>query len=170
MGYLPSFWFGWDRHKELLREASRERQAGLRRTREAAGKGPPTDTAAGWPDVRRGLVEDASRIADLLERRGIPRWVAFEGRFIVAERDGRIVAVLRFRQETELLHLGLLVAAIARVDEDPLAAALYAYARTAARELGAGGVRAVTGRHQAHLARAGYRLRKEGWRLDLDRG
>jgi hypothetical protein len=61
-------------------------------------------THAGTP----GLAEDAPRIAELLELNGIPRWVAFEERFILAEDEGKLVAVLRFRENSEFLFLGLL--------------------------------------------------------------
>lgn len=170
MSYLPDFWLAWDRHKELLREAGRERLAGeLHRARDAREKEPPTDDArgCGGTDVRRGLAEDASRVAALLELHGIPRWVAFEERFIVAERGGRVVAVLRFRQNLKRLYLGLLVTD-PRAEEDPLAVGLYVGARTVARELGVREIRAGTRRHEALLARAGYRKEKEGWRLDVE--
>ncbi len=173
MSYLPDFWLGWDRHEDLLREAGRERLAReLRRAREAREK-PPTDAApagaAGWTDVRRGLAEDASRVADLLELHGIPRWVAFEECFIVAERGERIIAVLRFRQDLGRLYLGLLVTD-PQAEEGPLAVGLYAGARTVARELGVREIRVGTRQHEAHLARAGYRKGREGWRLDVGSG
>lgn len=174
MSYLPDFWLAWSRHEDLLREAGRERLAKrLRRAREAREEKPPTDAAragaAGWIDVRRGLAQDASRVADLLELHGIPRWVAFEERFIVAERGERIVAVLRFRQDLRRLYLGLLVTD-PRAEEDPLAVGLYAGARTVACELGVREIQAGTRRHGAHLARAGYRKGREGWRLDVESG
>ncbi len=174
MSYLPDFWLAWNRHEDLLREAGRERLAReLRRAREARGEETPTDDAragaVGRADVRRGLAEDASRIAALLELHGIPRWVAFEERFIVAERGGRVVAILRFREDLRCLYLGLLVTD-PRAEEDPLAVGLYAGARTVARELGVSEIRAGTRRHGAHLARAGYRKGREGWRLDMESG
>jgi len=172
MSYLPDFWLARDRHEDLLREAGRERLAReLRRAREARGEEPPTGDARGGDrtDVRRGLAEDASRVAELLALRGMPRWVAFEEQFIVAERGGRVVAVLRFRQDLRRLYLGLLVTD-PRAEEDPLAVGLYAGARTVARELGVREIRAGTRRHGAHLARAGYRKGREGWRLDVEPG
>ena len=172
MSYLPDFWLAWSRHEDLLREAGRERLAKrLRRAREARGEEPPAGDAraAGRTDVRRGLAEDASRVAALLELHGIPRWVAFEERFIVAERGGRVVAVLRFRQDLRRLYLGLLVTD-PRAEEAPLAVGLYVGARTVARELGVREIRARTRRHGAHLARAGYRKGREGWRLDVESG
>jgi N-acetylglutamate synthase-like GNAT family acetyltransferase len=98
----------------------------------------------------------------------MPRWLAFEERFIVAERDGRMVGVLRFRRDPRGLYLGLLVTD-PLTDEDPLAEYLYAGARAVARELGVGEIRARTRRHEAHLARAGYRKGRDLWRLDLRR-
>ena len=172
MSYLPDFWVAWGRHEELLREAGRERLAReLRRAREACGEEPPSNDArpdvAGRMVARRGLAEDSFRIAKLLELHGMPRWVAFEERFIVAERGGRIVAVLRFREDLRWLYLGLLVTD-PRTDEDSSAESLYAGARMVARELGVREIRAGTRRHEAPLARAGYRKGREGWRLGVE--
>ncbi len=171
MSYLPNFWLAWDRHEDLLREAGRERLAReLRRARKARGEELPTDDvpagATGRTDVRRGLAGDAYRVAELLELRGMPRWVALEERFIVAEREDRVVAVLRFRQDLGRLYLGLLVTD-PRDEEGPLAVRLYTGARTVARELGAKEIQAGTRRHAAHLSRAGYRKGREGWRLEV---
>ena len=142
-----------------------------RRKRKAGGGEPPKDTASAGAsartEVRLGLVEDALRVAELLELRGIPRWVAFEERFILAERGRRVVGVLRYRRDLGQLHLGLLVTD-PRFDEGPLVARLYAGARTVARELGVREIRARTQRHGVHLARAGYREGRAGWRLDLE--
>lgn len=175
MRYLFDFWLARDRHEELLREAARGRLVGeSRRAREARGGAPPKGGgragAAGRTEVRRGLAKDAPQIADLLQLRGMPRWVALEERFIVAERGGKIVGVVRFREEPDRLYLGLLVTG-PRVEEGPLAARLYAGARTVARELGVGRILAGTRRHGAHhLARAGYREGREGWRTDAGSG
>jgi hypothetical protein len=109
-------------------------------------------------EVRWGLDEDEAKIAELLELNGMPRWVAFEERFIVAARqDGRVLAALRYRAEKGRLVLGLLVA-------DPwegerrLAAALYSGAEDLAREIG---VREVLTRPPAsqedYTRGAGYR-------------
>ena len=174
MSYLPDFWFAWGRHKDLLREADREWWAGQLRSMQKAGeRETPTDNASAGAsvrtDVRLGLAEDAPRVAELLELRGIPRWVAFEEHFILAERGRRVVGVLRFRQEVGWLHLGLLVTN-PQCDEGPLVRRLYAGARTVARELGVREIRARTRRHGVHLARAGYREGRGGWRLDVEPG
>ena len=170
MAYGPIFWLAWGRHEELLREAGRERLAnGLRRAGKARGKTPPDDAGAkGRPDVRLGLAGDAPRIAELLELRGMPRWLAFEQRFIVAERGGKVVAVLRFGRDPRGIHLGLLVTD-PQTDEGSLAGALYAGARAVARDLGVGEIRAKTRRHEAYLSRAGYREGSDGWRLEVER-
>jgi hypothetical protein len=172
MSYLPDFWFAWGRHRDLLQEADRERWSGQPRcTRKAGERETPVKAAsAAAPvrtEVRRGLGEDQCRVAELLELCGIPRWVAFEERFILAERDERVVAVLHFRQDLGLLHLGLLVAD-PRVEEGALEVSLYTGARKIARELGVKEVRAGTQANEAHLARAGYRKGSEGWRLDVE--
>src|SRR4028118_93360 len=88
--------------------------------------------------VRWGFAEDEPAVADLLQLNGMPRWVAFEERFVVAERDGKVWGALRYRTESKRLLLGLLV-----VDpwagEERLARALYAGAAALARALGGGG-------------------------------
>ena len=50
-------------------------------------------------EVRWGLHEDEARIAELLVLNGISSRVAARERFIVAERDGRAVAALRYETE-----------------------------------------------------------------------
>ena len=103
----------------MLREAERERLArGLREAHKAQAAG------------RRG--ED--RGEDL---NGMPRWLAFEERYVVAERSGKILAALRYRTESKRLLLGLLVGD-PWAEERPLAVALYAGAGRLAREMGVG--------------------------------
>ncbi len=170
---LADFWYGW-RHHELLREADEERLAKeLRRARKArkASAGRPTPfgsrmTASSRAVVRRGLPEDAPRIAGLLELNGIPRWVAFEERFIVAEERGKLVAAVRFWEGPRRLHLGLLVTD-PWSEEGRLAVALYAGARTTARGLGLREIMARTRRHEGHLCEAGYSRFVGGWRTSL---
>ena len=60
-------------------------------------------------EVRWGLPEDEAKVAELLELNGMPRWVAFGERFVVAERGGAVVAAVRCRTEPKQLLLGLLV-------------------------------------------------------------
>lgn len=64
---------------------------------------------AGEIEVRWGLEADEERVSDLLELNGVGRWVAFEERFIVAERGGEVLAALRYRTEPKKLVVGLLV-------------------------------------------------------------
>ena len=165
------FWYA-GRHRELLREASQERLAReLLRTRKTARKdraGRPATfvedaPAIGRAVVRRGLPEDAPRISGLLELNGMPRWVAFEERFIIAEEDGKLVAALQFREEAERLQLGLLVTD-PWAEKGPLAVALYAGARAIARGLGLREVRARARRHEKHASEAGYNRFAGGWR------
>ena len=115
--------------------------------------------------VRWGLPEDEPRIAELLELNGMPRWVAYEERFIVAERGGEILAGLRYRTETKRLLLGLLV-----VDpwagEGALARALYAGAWSLAREIEAREILAAPLPYGEYPHEVGYRRRRRGWRLD----
>jgi hypothetical protein len=101
-----------------------------------------------------------------MEQNGIPRWVAFEERFILAEDEGRLVAVLRYREDSECLFLGLLVAE-PRAEEGAVAVDLYTGARVLARALGLREIRARTRRDEAYPRQAGYRRWREGWQLDL---
>jgi hypothetical protein len=160
-----------ERHKELLREADERRLArGLREAREAqehSGEG-----YVEWPEgieVRWGLLEDEPKIADLLELNGMPRWTAFEERYIVAEKDGEILAAIRYRTEPKRLLLGLLVTD-PWAEERPLAVALYAGAGELAREMGVGEVFAQALPHGDYPREAGYRRRgRREWRLDATR-
>lgn len=168
---VPGDWWFRDRHQELLREAGHERLVQeLRRARKTSAQKPPMDYANApahkRTQVRVGLAEDAPRIAELLELNGIPRWVAFEERFIIAEEDGELVAVLRFRECPGRLCLGLLVTD-PWAEEHPLAVALYAGARVVARGLGLREIRARTRQEETHPGDAGYRRCRGGWRLYL---
>ncbi len=170
MSGMRDWWFT-GKHQELLQEASQERLAQeLRRGRKSSTVGLPTSDATApvkkYPEVRPGLVKDAHRIAELLELNGIPRWVAFEERFIIAEDEGRLAAVLRYHEDCERLYLGLLVAD-PWAEERSLAVALYAGARVVARGLGLREIRARTRQDETHPGDAGYRRCRGGWRLDL---
>lgn len=171
---LADLWYA-RRHQELLREAGREhlarefRRARRARAGESGPSGSPTAEGLARTDaeVRRGLVEDAPRIAELLKSNGMPHWIAYEERFIVAYEDGVLVAALRFQEDFERLYLGLLVTD-PQTEEHALAAALYAGARAMARGSGLREVRARTRRHQPLLRAAGYRRWEGGWRLDTN--
>ena len=156
------FW-GWrERRRALLREeqerALAREAARVRAAFAAAEEGPWTI------EVRWGLPADETVVAELLELNGMPRWVAFEERFIVVEKDGKVLGALRYRTESKRLLLGLLV-----VDpwagEERLARALYAGAGDLARELGVGEVVASATR-AGYAGEAGYRRRGRYWRLD----
>ncbi len=170
MGGLADFWSGLfeGRHRELLREVGQERLAReSRRARRDGRVGRPATPEAGGAAsgrvvVRIGTDLDAPRIADLLELNGMPRWVAFEERFILVEVGMTLTAAMRFGAGTERLHLGLLVTD-PWADEYSLAVALYSRAPTTARDLGLGEVRARTGRHEWQLYQAGYRRRGGIW-------
>ena len=171
-------WVGlraWEgRHEELLREAEEGRLArGLRasrRGRMGVGSDANSAEASEGIEVRWGLLEDEAKIADLLQLNGMPRWVAFEERYVVAEREGEILAVLRYRMEPKRLLLGLLVVD-PWAEERPLAVALYAGVGELAREMGVGEV--LVGRflpHADYLREAGYRRwGRHEWRLDVSR-
>ena len=156
------------RQEELLREAEERRIArSLRRFRHGV-KGRSEELAEPeGVEVRWGLAGDERAVADLLELNGMPRWGAFEDRFVVAEKDGKVLGAVLYRTESKRLILGLLV-----VDpwagEERLARALYRGAGELAREIGVNEVVA-----SASLARypgmAGYRRRGRGWRLDVRR-
>ncbi len=118
-------------------------------------------------EVRWGLHEDEARIAELMELNGMRRALAFEEQFIVAERDGKILAALRYRTEPKRLLLGLLISD-PWAEERPLAVALYARAGELAREMGVGEVYARSLLHaDDYPYEAGYRRRYPGgWYLD----
>jgi hypothetical protein len=65
------------------------------------GRSPVTEI-----EVRWGGSADRSAIARVLELNFLPGWIAFEERFIVAEKKGRALAAVRYRTERERLLLG----------------------------------------------------------------
>ena len=158
----------------MLREAERERLArGLREAHKAQAAGRRGEDRVGLTggiEVRWGLLEDEAKVADLLELNGMPRWLAFEERYVVAERSGKILAALRYRTESKRLLLGLLVSD-PWAEERPLAVALYAGAGRLAREMGVGEVLAQPFPRATDYSReAGYRRRgRREWRLDVAR-
>jgi hypothetical protein len=154
------------RREELLREAEHERLVReLRAARAEKGRVEKDEEIR----VRWGLVEDEPKIADLLELNGMPRWAAFEERYVVAEKEGEILAALRYRTEPKRLLLGLLVAD-PWAGERPLAVALYAGAVGLARELGVGEVIARPCLRAGYPGEAGYHRRgRREWRLDVAR-
>ena len=168
MSGLADFWFA-GRLRELIREADQERLARELHLAQKAPAGRPensraTAPAGSRPSVRLGTPRDAPRIARLMELNGMPRWVAFEERFIIAEEGVALTAAIRFRQECGRLHLGLLVTD-PWTEEEPLAVALYVGARAVARRSGFHEIRAQTRRHQRHLREAGYRRRAGAWQI-----
>jgi hypothetical protein len=122
-------------------------------------------------EVRWGLREDEPRIAELMDLNGIRRALAFEERFIVAEKNGEVLAALRYRTESKRLLLGLLISD-PWTEVRPLALALYTGAGELARRIGVGEVRARSVPHTDYrrLHEARYRRRYlDGWYLDATR-
>ncbi len=158
-----------ERHKELLREAEDRRLArGLREARKARAEDRPSeDELLEGIEVRWGLLEDEPGIADILELNGMPRWIAFEERYIVAEKGREILAAVRYRTEPKRLLLGLLVSD-PWAEEHSLAVALYAGAGELAREMGVSEVFALPFPYIGEYpSEAGYRRRaRREWRLD----
>jgi hypothetical protein len=154
------------RQEELLREAEQRRIArALRRFRRGGKERRQEPVGLEGVEVRWGLAGDESAVADLLELNGMPRWISFEERFVVAQKDGKVLGAVRYGTESKRLILGLLV-----IDpwagEELLAPALYRGAGELAREIGAHEV--VASASQARYpGRAGYRHRGRGWRLDV---
>jgi hypothetical protein len=160
-----------ERRRELVREAEHRRLArGLREARVERRSGEAPGELLEGIEVRWGLQEDEPRIAELLELNGMPRWIAFEERYVVAEKDGDILAALRYRTESKRLLLGLLVSD-PWAEERPLAVALYAGAGELAREMGVGEIIARPFPYIGDYPReAGYRRRgRREWRLDATR-
>lgn len=160
MGSWADFEVWRQRRDELIREA--QEGALAREARKAREAFAPVEEPSAGIEVRWGLVDDEERIADLLQLNGMPRWVAFEERFIVAERGGRVLGALRYATESKRLSLGLLV-----VDpwagERRMAKALYAGARRLAREIGVAQISAARARGGDFPAAAGYRRAGRGW-------
>src|SRR4028119_1308618 len=139
------------------------RGGGARRVGDAcaAAEERPAGVPLGM-EVRWGLAEDEPAVAELLELNGMPRWVAFEERFIVAEKNGKLVGAVRYATESKRLTLGLLV-----VDpwagERRVSKALSAGPRALAQELGANVV--VASEARANYPRAaGFRHHGRKWR------
>ena len=161
-----------ERRKELVREAERGRlvrtlrEARKARTRREGRLSGGLETRD--IEVRWGMAEDEAKVAELLELNGMPRWVAFEERFIVAEKDGEVLAALRYRTEPKRLVLGLLVAD-PWAEERSLAVALYAGVREMALEMGVKEIRARAERYSDYPREAGYRRRRGDWHLEVRR-
>lgn len=163
---MTDHWFLRECREELLREAKARQLVREAREGRRASARPKKEPAV---EVRWGFPEDEPRIAELLELNGMPRWVALEEPFVVAERDGAVMAAARYRTEPKRLLLGLLVID-PWFEERTLAPALYAGARTLALEIGANDVVARTDRHRAaYLREAGYSRWGAVWRTDPSR-
>jgi hypothetical protein len=130
------------------------------------GEGFRADPGTGYVRVRWGLSEDEIGVAKLLELNGMPRWVAFEERFLVAEREGEILAALRYQMAPKQLLLGLLVTD-PWAEERPLARALYPGAVALAREADIGEVCVRHYPYGDYPGEAGYRRGRGGWRANV---
>jgi hypothetical protein len=161
-----------ERREELVREAERGRLVRtLREARKARVRREGSLSGGlktGAIEVRWGMAEDEDKVAELLELNGIPRWVAFEERFIVAEKDGEVLAALRYRTEPKRLVLGLLVTD-PWAEERSLAVALYAGVREMALEMGVKEIRARADLYSDYPREAGYRRQRGGWHLEVRR-
>ena len=100
--------------------------------------------------MRWATPEDEEKISELLELNGAPRAMAVGEGFIVAEKDGEVLAAMRYRTESKRLLLGMLVAD-PWTEERLLAEALYSGARELARGMGVKKVRPRSGRHAGYL-------------------
>ena len=161
-----------ERREELVREAERGRLVRtLREARKARGRREASLSGGletGDIEVRWAMAKDEAKVAELLELNGIPRWVAFEERFIVAEKDGEVLAALRYRTEPKRLVLGLLVTD-PWAEERSLAVALYVGVRELALEMGVKEIRALADRYSEYPRQAGYRRRRGAWHLEVRR-
>lgn len=158
-----------ERSRDLLREAEAVRLARVARKGAVERRRLPLHDDEGVSiQVRWGRVDDEAGISKLLDLNGMPRWIAFEERFIVAIEHGVVLAALRYRTESKRLILGLLV-----VDpwagERRLARALYTGARNLGREMGVSEVLAARGPHTDYPGEMGYRKWGRWWRLDAAR-
>ncbi len=147
------------RHAMLLREAEEERLARrLRKNGRRRGTCGFLERAGAWVglvfasrrpagegtagiEVRWPMPEDEEKISELLELNGAPRAMAVGEGFIVAEKDGEVLAAMRYRTDSKRLLLGMLVAD-PWTEDRPLAEAMYSGARELARDMGVNKVRA----------------------------
>src|SRR5829696_7193975 len=165
MGDPFGFEVAMERQRELLREAEGRRiSSALRRARRGAERGQRGEKAGGV-EVRWGLDGDEPAVAELLELNGMPRWISFEERFVVARENGKMLGAVGYRTESKRLLLGLLV-----VDpwagEGRIAQELYCGAGELAREMGAREV-VIPSSKAGDPGRAGYRRRGRGWHLEV---
>ncbi len=167
-----------ERREQLLREAERgrlvrtlreARNARVRMTRARREESLSGGLETADIEVRWGMAEDEAKVAELLELNGMPRWVAFEERFIVAEKDGEVLAAMRYRTEPKWLVLGLLVTD-PWAEERSLAVAMYSRVREMALEMGVREIRASwDNRHSDYPREAGYLRRRGGWHMEVRR-
>lgn len=116
--------------------------------------------------VRWARLEDEAGIAELLELNGMPRWEAFEERFIVAVGpEGKVLAALRYRTASKRLVLGLLIAD-PWAGERVLAKSLYAGAASLAREMEVKEI--VADGYGDYLYEAEYNRGRGSWRLETE--
>jgi len=156
-------------HDDLVREADRRRlEHRLGRARKSHTPSP-RDAKAGERvgrniEIRWGLAEDEPGILELLDLNGMPRLAASEEQYGVAEVDGQLLAAMAYRTESKLLLLGSVVADPWAGERD-LAVALYAGARSLARDMGVREVLARSDERADYPREAGYRRKLGGWRL-----
>ena len=118
-------------------------------------------------EVRCSLLEDEPRIAALLEFHGVPYRLANEERFLIAQRSGGgILAALEYRTVINGLMLGCLVTD-PRVEERPLARALYAEAHALAGSLAITDIRARPTLYGDYPYDVGYWRWGRNWRSSI---
>lgn len=118
-------------------------------------------------EVRPGDPKDVRDVAKLMDLNGLPRTLAAEEAFLVAESEGEILAVVEYRFGKGRLLLGRFVAD-PFVREGALAEALYREARVFARRAGLREVVARSSWYGDFPRRAGYRRRGRGWTIRTD--
>ncbi len=117
-------------------------------------------------EVRTSRLEDAIRIAGLLEFHGMSPWLAEEEKFLVAEQRSErtgILAALEYRTAANGLLLGYLVTD-PRIKERPLARALYTEAYALATKLDIIDIRARPTLYRDYPYDVGYWRWGRHWR------
>lgn len=118
--------------------------------------------------LREARAKDEKEVSRLLWVNAMPGKPVPEGRFVVAEERGEVLATVGCRAKRGSLVLGPL-AMDPLVNEYRFAVALYSGAKLLARGMEMREVWADADEHREYLLEAGYARRVGGWRIFVER-